>query len=178
MNSFPELHTSRLLLRRVTPSDAANVLQSYDKPEMNRYMSVQYHSAEEVQVQLDWYEEIFKNRDGIWWGICLKDTGEMIGNGGFHRWSREHRCIEIGYWILPQHQQQGYAAESVNAMCAYAFEEMNIHRIEAIVEGGNKASLKFLEKYGFSNEGCRKECEVKERQYIDLFMFALFNPAH
>jgi ribosomal-protein-alanine N-acetyltransferase len=153
------------------------VLQGYHTPDMNKFMSVQYHSIEEVQVQLDWYEQLVTKQEGIWWGICLKETGEMIGNGGFHNWLQQHRIAELGYWILPAWQGKGYAQEAIAAMCKHAFTQMNIHRIEAIVEGENTASMNLLVKCGFIKESCRMECEIKNGRFIDLWCFALFNPA-
>lgn len=175
---FPIIHTPRLLLRQVEQKDASVVLAGYSDPAVYKHMSVSYHSLSEVQEQLDWYHEIYTKQEGIWWGICMRQNDLMIGNGGFHRWQKKHGCIELGYWILPQHQRQGYAVEAIRAMCDYAFAQLQVHRIEAIVEDDNEASMQLLEKNGFLNEGCRKECEWKNNRYIDLYSLALINPAH
>ncbi len=170
---FPEITTERLLLRNIEQNDASVVLAGYSNPKIYNYISVAYHTLAEVQIQLNWYKEIFTNRTGMWWGICLKKDGMMIGNGGFHRWQKEHKCIELGYWILPEYQRKGYASEAIFAMCQYAFRHLDIHRIEAIVEGENAGSMLLLKKAGFTNEGCRKECEWKNNKFIDLYSFAL-----
>lgn len=102
----------------------------------------------------------------------------VIGNGGLHQYKQEHKCVELGYWILPEEQGHGYASEAIRSICAYAFTTMDVHRIEAIVEGENNASMQLLTKFGFAHEGARKECELKNGRYIDLHYFALLNPAH
>jgi RimJ/RimL family protein N-acetyltransferase len=50
--------------------------------------------------------------------------------------------------------------------------------LQCCMEGGNHASILMLTKFGFTNEGSRKECEIKKGSYIDLYSFAPFNPAH
>jgi ribosomal-protein-alanine N-acetyltransferase len=176
---FPVLETERLQLRQVQQSDAPVVLKGYSDPLVNQHMSVEYYSLEEVQTQLDWYSEIYRTGEGIWWAFCKKENPAfVIGNGGFHNYKPAHKCIELGYWILPDEQGKGYASEVIPAVCKYAFQAMDVHRIEAIVEGGNLASIQLLHKLGFTNEGARKECELKNGRFIDLYSFALFNPAH
>ncbi|MBK8723916.1 MAG: GNAT family N-acetyltransferase [Saprospiraceae bacterium] len=169
---FPELYTERLLLRRILPSDAPTVLKGYSDPAVYQFMSVQYHNPTDVQTQMDWYETMLTAETGIWWGICKKDTGEMIGNGGFHNWEKKHRCAELGYWILPPFHRRGYASEAIQAMVNQAFRNMNIHRVEAIVEAENKASSDLLIKNGFRLEGTRRECEWVKDKFIDLQIFA------
>ncbi len=166
--SFPHLVSERLTLRRVVAEDAPVVLAGYSNPEVYRHMSVEYHSIEEVQVQLDWYESLWKGSLGTWWGICLNEDGTMIGNGGFHLWHQEHKSAELGYWILPKHQRQGYASEAIRLMCHHAFTQMGLHRIEAVVEVDNQASGSLLNKNGFTLEGTRRECEWKNNTFIDL----------
>jgi [ribosomal protein S5]-alanine N-acetyltransferase len=177
--SFPALQTERLLLRKVEQSDAVAVLKGYSDPLVNRHMSVAYYSLEEVQAQLDFYNSIYESGTGTWWAICTKDDpSTVIGNGGLNNYRKKHRCVEIGYWLLPHAQGKGYAAEAVKAICSYAFTQLDVHRIEAIVEGGNDTSIRLLEKFGFVCEGTHRECELKNNSYIDLIYYALFNPAH
>ncbi|MBC7884925.1 MAG: GNAT family N-acetyltransferase [Saprospiraceae bacterium] len=172
---FPVLTSDRLILRQIKPEDAPVVLEGYGDTRVNLFMSVAYHTLEEVQVQLDWYTELLEKQTGIWWGICMKDTGQMIGNGGYHKWEHQHRCAELGYWLLPEYQGKGYAAEAVKVMLDYGFSSMDLHRIEAIVEGGNQASSLLLKRLDFDLEGIRKECEFIKGRFIDLEIWAKLN---
>ncbi len=165
---FPEIHTERLLLKQVLQADAATVLKGYSDVRINQFMSVAYHSLEEVQAQLNWYNELYQNKTGIWWGICLKSTGEMIGNTGYHLWNHNHRSAEIGYWILPEFQRQGYALETLQGVVQYGFDHMHLHRIEAQVENENSASSTLLLKAGFHLDGIKRECEFIQERFISL----------
>ncbi|MFZ1749171.1 MAG: GNAT family N-acetyltransferase [Saprospiraceae bacterium] len=166
--NFPILHTARLILRQVLPSDAPIVLRGYSDPRVYQHMSISYHTLDEVQAQLDWYVELYTQHTGIWWGICLRDTGEMIGNGGFHLWSKKHLSAELGYWLLPDYQHLGFAKEAVSEMLRYGYQSMLLHRIEAIVEGDNTSSSRLMESLSFHLDGVRRACEWSGDKFIDL----------
>lgn len=169
---FPVLETERLVLRKVNQDDAEIVLEGYSDPRVNQFMSVSYHSIEEVKVQLDWYESLLVEETGIWWGICLNEDGKMIGNGGFHKWEHNHRKAELGYWILPEYQGRGLASEAITAMIKFGFEDILLHRIEAEVETENGPSSRILSKMGFYLEGIKRECEYVNGRFIDLEFWA------
>lgn len=169
---FPVLETERLVLKKVNQDDAEIVLEGYSDPRVNQFMSVSYHSIEEVKVQLDWYESLLAEETGIWWGICLNEDGKMIGNGGFHKWEHNHRKAELGYWILPEYQGRGLASEAITAMIKFGFEDMLLHRIEAEVETENGPSSRVLRKLGFNLEGIKRECEYINGRFIDLEFWA------
>jgi len=167
-DKFPILESQRLQLRQVVGADAPVVLKGYSDVRVNKHMSVAYHSLEEVTTQLNWYGELFQNSTGIWWGICIRETGEMIGNGGFHLWNKKHRNAELGYWILPEFQGQGYASEAVKAMINFGFGHMDLHRIEAIVETENGPSSKLLKASGFVLDGIKRDCECINNKFVSL----------
>lgn len=165
---FPVLHTDRLIMRQVTQADAPVVLAGYGNPDIYKHMGVSYHSLEEVQAQLEWYKTLFSTNAGLWWGFCLADTGQMIGNGGFHRWDQKHHTTEVGYWLLPDFHRQGYGTEVLGKMTEYAYQVMNVHRVEAVVEMENTSSSRLLTSSGFTLEGIRRQCEWKNDAFIDL----------
>jgi len=174
-DTFPVLETQRLILRQVVAADAPTILKGYSDVLVNQYMSVSYHSLDEVEVQLKWYDTLYNEKTGIWWGICEKETNVMIGNGGFHLWNKKHQSAELGYWVLPDFQRKGYAKEAIQMMIKHGFKKMDLHRIEAIVETENKRSSKLLHASGFQLDGIRRECEFINSTYISLEIWSLLS---
>ncbi len=81
------------------------------------------------------------------WMIELKDgthIGEMCFKG-----IDSNGIVEIGYGIMEQYQEHGYATEAVKAISNWAFQEPKISSIEAEIDSKNIASKKVLEKCGF-----------------------------
>ena len=81
------------------------------------------------------------------WMIELKD-GTHIGEMCFKGLNSDG-VVEIGYGIMEQYQEHGYATEAVKAISAWAFQEPKVTAIEAEIDSKNIASKKVLEKCGF-----------------------------
>ena len=59
----------------------------------------------------------------------------------------------IGYWIGAEHSRQGYMQEALTALVHYAFEVLDLSRLEAACLPENAASRGLLEKSGYKYEG-------------------------
>jgi [ribosomal protein S5]-alanine N-acetyltransferase len=165
------------MLRQITAADKKALFEGLSDPVVIQYYGVSYRTMEEIQWQLDWFESLLRKKKGIWWAICFKETPEqLMGTCGFNNLKKEHKCTDMGYWLLPKAWNKGIMAECIQAIIAYAFTHMDIHRIEAIVEKGNDRSSHLLRKLQFTLEGINRECEIKNGTYIDLECYARLNP--
>lgn len=169
----PNLTTERLELRLIRSSDDAFILQGLSDERVTKYYAVHYHTLEEVQEQMKFYQELIESQTGIWWTFSLKGESGLIGACGFSSIEPEHRKGEIGFWLLPEYWGKGYIPEAAGAAIKYGFENLNLNRIEAIVEGGNEQSEKVLQKIGFACEGSLREREIKNGRFIDLVYYSI-----
>ncbi|WP_317133594.1 MULTISPECIES: GNAT family N-acetyltransferase [Antarcticibacterium] len=149
MTPFPEIKTKRLLLRQIQDSDLENIFRGLSHPDVIKYCGVNFNSRESTKEQMTWYRDLLKNETGIWWAICSQDNTVFYGATGFNNLQKEHKKAEIGFWLLPEFWSRGYVSEAVNAIMDYAFNSMDLHRIEAYVEVGNENSAKALKKLSF-----------------------------
>lgn len=63
------------------------------------------------------------------------------------------QSAHLGYWIDAEHQGRGLMTEAVRAVTSFAFGAARLHRVQAAVMPGNRASLRVLEKAGYRREG-------------------------
>ncbi|MBB6609435.1 GNAT family N-acetyltransferase [Pontibacter sp. Tf4] len=167
------LQTERLQLRTVQLTDADFILKGLSDTRVTQYYAVHYDTPEAVQEQMQFYQNLTDTGTGIWWVFSLKGETELIGACGLNNIEREHRKGEIGFWLLPEHWGKGYIPEAAKAILNYGFTNLNLHRIEALVEGGNDQSAKVLQKLGFTYEGCLRDREIKHGKFIDLAYYSL-----
>ena len=59
----------------------------------------------------------------------------------------------LGYWIDRGHAGHGYVAEGVVALARFAFEDLNLHRLEICIIPRNTNSRRVMEKLEFRHEG-------------------------
>ena len=55
----------------------------------------------------------------------------------------------------------------------YAFNKMNLHRLEAEAIEYNKASISMLEKFGFVLEGTLREAKYSDGKYWGVYRYGL-----
>lgn len=175
-SGFPILKTERLFLRKFIQDDLENVYLGLSHPDVIKYYGVSYDSLEATKTQLKYFDDLEKTGTGIWWAICSPDNKLFYGAVGLNNISHIHKRAEIGFWLLPDFWRKGFVTEGVQMICNYAFNVLEIHRIEAQVETENENCKKTMNKLDFIHEGTLRDYEIKEGKYISLDIFAKFNP--
>ena len=86
--------------------------------------------------------------------IRLRASGELIGVVNLSEIVRgAFRSAYLGYYAFTPHENQGLMAEGLRLVITDAFHRLRLHRLEANVQAGNKASLRFIRRLGFRREG-------------------------
>jgi len=104
--------------------------------------------------------------------IVLPESREMIGHIGFHgppgiNARRAPEALEVGYTVFPDHRRQGYAAEAVGALLAWA-QEQGVGHFIASVAPQNEPSLRLVRRLGFSEVGRHWDDEDGEELEFEL----------
>lgn len=83
------------------------------------------------------------------WAVCLKDTGEMIGDCGLTMQNINGTvCPEIGYHIRRDCQRNGYAKEAAKAVRDWAFENTPFRVLFSYMKKENVASAATAKSVG------------------------------
>lgn len=88
--------------------------------------------------------------------IIENETGQVVGDIGFHGPPNEDGDAEVGYGIVTSRRNRGYAKEALDALVEWAREDGRAKALVARTEGFNEASWGVLEGCGFvlvSSEG-------------------------
>jgi [ribosomal protein S5]-alanine N-acetyltransferase len=84
-----------------------------------------------------------------WDLIAIHKTDQaVIGDIGFMGEPDEEGVVEVGYSIVPEYRNQGYATEMARGLITWAFEEKGIQIVTAACLDENIGSIKVLEKLG------------------------------
>ncbi|MCL4396172.1 MAG: GNAT family N-acetyltransferase [Chloroflexi bacterium] len=149
------LETNRLLLRTFQDSDLEAFLAYRSDPAVARYQGWEapYSRAAAVAFVQEMKEKT-PATPGEWYQLAieLKASGEMIGDCAFHT-LEDAQQADIAFTLARQYQGQGYATEAVKRMLDYIFAELGLHRVRAIADVKNLASVKLLERIGMRREG-------------------------
>lgn len=103
-------------------------------------------------------------------------NGEAVGGMGLAlKDDIYYRSAEIGYWLGEAFWNKGIATEATKALTKFAFQHYDICRVYAGVFAYNIASMRVLEKAGFTLEAVLKKAVTKNKQTVDEYIFAVVN---
>lgn len=174
MKPFPEITTERLALRGPLEKDKQPMYDIHTDPEVMRYYGVKpYDSMEKVQKHIDWLLKLHREEIGLRWVITLRDEDEYIGDVGFYDYEKKHSKAEIGYILGRQYWGKGIMTEAIRAALAYGYTQLNLNRVQALIDPRNEASMHVAEKNGFKLEGTLRDYEYEYGAFIDLNMYSV-----
>ena len=152
-----ELKTPRLLLKSITPSIIHQLFDEKSEAEIRRF----FNTDEEGYQHLESMHQrgMETHRISLFYFLIIdKETQRIIGESGFHTWDKTHRRAELFYSLRQDPDKgKGLMSEALPEVLKYGFNELNIHRIEALAAIWNTASLKVIERFKFTHEGTMRE---------------------
>jgi [ribosomal protein S5]-alanine N-acetyltransferase len=157
-DQLPALHGNRVSLRWLEAADQPALFTIFSDPEVMRYWSSppMRRYAESARL-LDEVRTCFQTRQLFQWGIELRECSAIIGTITLFHGSQAHRRAEVGYALSRDRWGKGLASEALGLLIGFAFEELDLHRLEADVDPRNERSLRVLERQGFRREGVMRE---------------------
>ncbi|MCC7366996.1 MAG: GNAT family N-acetyltransferase [Chloroflexi bacterium] len=159
---FPTLTTPRLLLRELDPADAADVLVFRGDPEVQRFNSAPMTDIRQALALIDTLRKWYLAQKAIHWGVTLRGESRVIGLYSLHGLDRYHRRGALGYDLAREYWGQGIAQEAVGEIVRFAFEQLELNRLEAVTIADNYRSVSLLERLGFTLEGTRREHSLED----------------
>ena len=171
---LPNIETERLLLRKITLDDAADIFEYASDPEVSIFMSWEPHQS--IQETYDYLARAMRRYDehnpGPW-AIVHKRDAKMIGTCSYSSWARAHHCAEVGYVLNRRYWGQGYMAEAVRAIIAFGFRELGMNRIQARCDVPNIGSARVMEKVGMSFEGVLRQQLFEKGTFRDIKIYSI-----
>jgi RimJ/RimL family protein N-acetyltransferase len=109
----------------------------------------------------------------LWLAIETKD-GVHIGNCGLFHVEAENRSAELGIGIGDEaSRSRGYGTDAVRTLVRFAFDEMNLNRVELDVFAFNARAIACYRKCGFVEEARRRQAHFAGGAYHDTIVMGV-----
>jgi [ribosomal protein S5]-alanine N-acetyltransferase len=169
------IRTERLILRPFALTDAPQVKAlAGDRRIYETTLCVPYSYEDGVaESWIATHQRCFYEGLGVVFAICLS-SGPLIGAASLSRVGSFNRA-ELGYWIGTAFWNRGYCTEAADALIAYGFQNLALHKISARHFVGNRSSGRVLEKVGMIHEGALRDDVMKDGKYITVELYGMVN---
>lgn len=144
------IETERLILRKWTQADAADLYQYASDPDVGPIAGWPPHRSVEESLEI-----IQTGLNGAeCYAICEKEHQTTIGcielklGEATDMTNRDDEC-ELGYWLGKPFWGRGYMPEAVTALLRRAFEDLGMSTVWCGYYDGNEKSRRVQEKVGF-----------------------------
>ncbi len=142
------IETDRLILREMTSEDHHALYRVLGDRDMMRFYPYVFDD-ERVRGWISRNIERYRIFGFGLWAVCIKGTGELIGDCGLTMQLINGRIMpEIGYHIRGDKQRQGYASEAAAAVRDWVFGNTTFNMVYSYMPKSNIPSAKTAQSYG------------------------------
>ncbi len=172
---FTQLETPRLIIRRFQDKDLAAFVDYRNDPEVARYQGWDSISPPHAQSFIQEQKKIEPGIPGQWFQFAVehKASGELAGDCGLCVTVQDARQAQLGVSFARAHQGQGLATEAVTTVLDFAFINLDLHRVIAIVDAENDPSARLMERAGMRREGHFLKNTWFKGHWSDEFLYAV-----
>jgi RimJ/RimL family protein N-acetyltransferase len=121
-----------------------------------------------------WLDDYQRSNNSFIFGVRLLDDNALIGMVELEGIMWPHQCgwlsIAIGD---PANQGQGYGREAIGLALQFAFQELNLHRVQLTVFAYNARAIALYENVGFQREGVYREHLQRDGKRYDMYLYGI-----
>lgn len=158
------LKTERMIIREHRLGDIAAVEAYSTQEKFWRYLQVGELGKDSGRIYVERViaEQSMRPRSEFNLALTMKANEQIVGNVRLGITDLENSEAILGYALAPEYWGQGYASEAVKAITDFAFKTLLMHRVYAMVDTENTASINVLQKYKFALEGTLRENKLSQ----------------
>jgi RimJ/RimL family protein N-acetyltransferase len=131
-------------------------------------------SQAQLKKKYEAIEKGMEERNLIYYTIRRKEDNGLLGfvRLSWIEWSHGAATLQMGIGD-PAERGKGYGSQALGLFLRFAFDELNLYRLTAVVGEDNPGGVNFFQKFGFVEEVRRRKALLRDGQTYDLLMLGL-----
>lgn len=172
---IPTLQGKLITLRKLRRSDADSIQRHANDRDIARFLPLLPfpYTLHEARKWITLTPRLAREDKAYNLGIEDVESGEIVGMIGLRNINRQDRNAEVGYWIGKSFQRRGYAKEALWLVLKFAFTDLRLARVYAVVHQKNVASVRLLDRIGFVREGVWRKASLMNRRWYDVYAYGI-----
>jgi RimJ/RimL family protein N-acetyltransferase len=171
------LQGPRIQLTTITQDDLPTIARWHQDAGFARMFDANPAAPKTSSALEPWLEGYSRSNTGYLFGVRLLDGGELVGFIELDSilWPHRHTWLSIAIGDVAN-QGQGYGAEALGLALQFAFQELNLHRVQLTVFSYNQRAIALYEKLGFRREGVFREHIERDGARYDMYLYGMLRP--
>lgn len=159
----------KIYLRAMEPEDMEMYREMANDPDTEKMVEGWSFPISKLE-QRNWYEHVISDKSNLRFTIVLKESEEPAGMVNLVDIDWKNRSAFHGIKLSATGPKgKGIGTDAVMTIMQYAFEELQLNRLDGGWIEYNQPSLKLYKKCGWSVEGCKKRGVFKRGQFYDIY---------
>ena len=171
---MPIIIGKRIVLREYRKSDLEHIREWVNDPEVVENLSDVFLYPHTLTQTENWLTMQLEGKGNQGFVIAHRDSQEYIGQIDFVGIDWRNRVGEIGIVIGKSNDRgQGFGSEAIRLLQQFAFDTLNLNKLELRVHDYNERAFRCYLKCGFREEGQLREVFYKEGRYTDYILMGI-----
>jgi RimJ/RimL family protein N-acetyltransferase len=126
------------------------------------------------------YEAIEKqmeeDKNLFYFTIRAREDDRLIGKAVVEwvDWTNGNGYLRLGIGAEAD-RRKGYGSQALSMLLRYAFGELNLYRVTAVLPAYNAGAIRLFQKFGFMEEVRRRKAMHRDSEFWDILSFGLLN---
>ncbi|MDX9753695.1 MAG: UDP-4-amino-4,6-dideoxy-N-acetyl-beta-L-altrosamine N-acetyltransferase [bacterium] len=160
----------KITLRALEDRDGERLRHWRNHPAIFPYHFTSLPTSEVEQRR--WYES-YAHNPAYQCFIIEDEAREPIGYVILKDIDYKNAHAEIGLYLDPKYQGQGYGKDAFLTLMRFGFHELNLHRLFLHVLDFNEKAIKLYQSIGFQIEGRLREAHFTANRYHDILVMSI-----
>lgn len=177
MNEKCYISGTRIYLREVRLSDVSDQYVAWmNDPDVNEFLETRFKPQTVASITA-YVRQMNTDPNNIFLAMMTVESDAHIGNIKIGPVNWFHRSADLSLFLgAKKYWGKGFGTEAIRLAADFAFNSLNLHKLNAGIYEGNQGSIRAFEKAGFVKEGCRFGQRFFKGRYVDEVVMGLLNP--
>ncbi len=164
----------RVRLRAVTEADFPTFHEWWSDPEVLTHQTIDPITLRSQAENEEFFRGFKNTSTTVGFAIERLSDSVLIGECKLWGYTPTNRCATLAIILGRAFWNGGYGTEALRLLLEYAFNELNLHRVQLTVNADNARGIRAYEKAGFVREGQARETYFRAGEWRDIvYMGAL-----
>ncbi len=172
--NIPIFSDTTIRLTALTREDLPIITHWYEDAAMQHLFDARPAAPRSLANLEQWLDGQRDAPDGVLFGIRRRADDALLGYVEIDGILWSHRVGWLAIVIGERAERhKGYGHAAMQLALRYAFDELNLHRVQLTVFSYNTAAIRLYERLGFQREGVYREFLERDGQRHDMYLYGL-----